>query len=67
MAKKKEVKGKKQVKNKVPSKRWTKYKIEGDQILRERNCPKCGPGVFLGKHKDRISCGKCGYSEFLKK
>jgi len=26
-------------------------------------CPKCGPGVFMGKHKDRTVCGKCGYME----
>lgn len=29
-------------------------------------CPKCGPGVFMGKHKNRESCGKCGYTEFNK-
>lgn len=26
-------------------------------------CPKCGAGVFLAVHKDRLSCGKCGYTE----
>ncbi len=26
-------------------------------------CPKCGPGVRLAEHKDRRSCGKCGYFE----
>ena len=26
-------------------------------------CPKCGPGVFMANHKDRASCGKCGYME----
>ncbi len=26
-------------------------------------CPKCGPGVWLAEHKDRRSCGKCGYYE----
>ena len=30
-------------------------------------CPKCGPGVFLGDHKDRVACGKCGYMEMKKK
>ncbi len=30
-------------------------------------CPKCGPGVFMATHKDRVSCGKCGYTEFGKK
>ena len=26
-------------------------------------CPKCGPGTFLAAHKDRQSCGRCGYME----
>jgi len=26
-------------------------------------CPRCGSGVRLGEHKDRLSCGKCGYME----
>ncbi len=26
-------------------------------------CPKCGPGVHLARHKDRLSCGRCGYTE----
>ncbi|MBW3023248.1 30S ribosomal protein S27ae [Candidatus Woesearchaeota archaeon] len=44
------------------------YKIEGDKITRLRKvCPKCGPGVFLAEHKDRVSCGKCSYAEFKKK
>lgn len=25
-------------------------------------CPKCGSR--LAAHKDRLACGKCGYSEF---
>ncbi|UCH89101.1 MAG: 30S ribosomal protein S27ae [Thermoplasmata archaeon] len=29
-------------------------------------CPKCGEGIFLAEHKDRHSCGKCGYTEFKK-
>jgi small subunit ribosomal protein S27Ae len=43
------------------------YKVEGSKIVRLRKtCPKCGPGVFLGQHKDRQSCGNCGYTEFAK-
>ncbi|MEM4337080.1 MAG: 30S ribosomal protein S27ae [Candidatus Woesearchaeota archaeon] len=43
------------------------YKIEGDKVTRLRKiCPKCGQGVFLAQHKDRISCGKCSYTEFKK-
>ncbi|MHB8605668.1 MAG: 30S ribosomal protein S27ae [Thermoplasmatota archaeon] len=41
------------------------YKVEGGKLVRLRKtCPKCGPGVFLGEHKDRVSCGNCGYTEF---
>jgi len=41
------------------------FKLEGTNITRTRkHCPKCGPGVFLAEHKDRLSCGKCGYTEF---
>jgi small subunit ribosomal protein S27Ae len=28
-----------------------------------KNCPKCGAGVRLAEHKNRYSCGKCGYFE----
>jgi len=42
------------------------FKVEGNKITRvSRHCPKCGPGVFLGNHKNRLSCGKCGYTEFI--
>ena len=57
-------KGKKPHKNKKTSKKYTKYKIEGDKIIRERFCPRCGPGVFLMNAKNRKYCGKCHYSEF---
>ena len=41
------------------------FKVEGDKITRSRrHCPKCGDGVFLAEHKNRNSCGKCGYTEF---
>ncbi len=45
----------------------TYYKVEADKVVRSRkHCPKCGPGVFLAEHKDRVSCGRCGYTEFKK-
>jgi small subunit ribosomal protein S27Ae len=41
------------------------YKTEGTFIERLRKeCPKCGPGVFMAEHADRKACGKCGYTEF---
>ncbi len=44
------------------------YEVKDGKIKRlRRNCPKCGDGVFLGVHKDRVSCGQCGYTEFKNK
>ena len=46
-------------------KKFEFFKIEGNNINRIRkHCPKCGPAVFLAEHKNRFSCGKCGYTEF---
>ncbi len=64
MAKKIIKKGKKPHKNKPTSKKYTKYKIDGEIIKKEKNCPRCGPGIFLMIAKDRIYCGKCHYAEF---
>jgi small subunit ribosomal protein S27Ae len=58
---------KKKVKNKRPSKIWTKYKINGENIERGQSCPKCESGTFLADHKDRWFCGKCHYTLFKKK
>ncbi|PCN51158.1 30S ribosomal protein S27ae [Candidatus Geothermarchaeota archaeon ex4572_27] len=47
---------------------WTFYKVENGKLIRLRKfCPRCGPGVYLAQHPDRLACGKCGYTEFLKK
>lgn len=59
--------GKKSRKNKPTSKKYKMYKISGDKLVRERSCPRCGPGVFLMKAKDRVYCGRCRYTEFFKK
>lgn len=54
-------------KNQPTSKKWTKYKIDGDKIIREKSCPRCGMGVFLMKADNRMYCGKCHYTEFFSK
>ncbi len=64
--KKKENKGKKKRKNKPSSKKWKFYKIQGDKLVREKYCPRCGPGIFLIKAKDRLYCGRCHYTTFEK-
>jgi small subunit ribosomal protein S27Ae len=43
------------------------YEIQDGKVIRKKkHCPKCGEGVFLGEHKDRVTCGSCGYTEFKK-
>jgi small subunit ribosomal protein S27Ae len=58
---------KKKAKNKRPSKRWEKYKLNSGKLVKSKSCPKCGEGVFMGDHKDRFFCGKCHYAEFKPK
>lgn len=67
MAIKAKIKGKKKHKNMPTSKKYTKYKIEGGKIVREKYCPRCGPGIFLMVADNRVYCGKCHYTEFNKK
>ena len=59
---------KKKVVKKASLSKKDAYEVSGDKLTRKRPvCPKCGPGVFMATHKDRVSCGKCGYTEFNKK
>ncbi len=57
---------KKKVKNKAPSKRYAKYKVESGKVARAESCPRCEPGTFLAIHKNRKTCGKCSYTIFSK-
>ncbi|HDQ07459.1 MAG TPA: 30S ribosomal protein S27ae [Methanoculleus sp.] len=48
-------------------KRSSYYTVEGDKaVIQKKHCPRCGPGVCMAEHEDRLSCGKCGYTEFKK-
>ena len=67
MAVKSKIKGKKRKKNKPSSKKYSKYKIQGDKLVKERSCPRCGPGIFLSTGQGRAYCGKCHFTEFSKK
>ena len=43
----------------------TYYKLDNDKVTRlKENCPRCGKGYFLAGHKDRLTCGNCGYTNF---
>lgn len=59
--------GKKEHKNKPTSKKHKHYKVSGENVTSDKHCVKCGAGIFLAQHKDRLYCGKCHYTEFLKK
>ena len=40
------------------------FQVQGNKLVRtRRQCPKCGPGVFMAQHEDRSHCGKCGFME----
>ena len=58
---------KKKTKPKKPSQRWKLYQVSGNKIEKKTKfCPKCGVGFFMAKHKNRLVCGNCHYSEFTK-
>ena len=47
---------------------WKFFEIKGEKLERKcKTCPKCGEGFFMAQHKERLYCGKCHYTEFLKK
>jgi len=59
---------KKDRKKKPGSHKYQHYEAKGDKVERKQKfCPKCGVGVFMAKHKDRETCGQCGYTEFNRK
>jgi small subunit ribosomal protein S27Ae len=48
-------------------KRGAYFKVDGAKVTTAKKyCPRCGPGVMMADHKDRATCGKCGYTEFRK-
>ncbi len=43
------------------------YEVKGERVARlRRECPRCGKGTFLAEHRDRLTCGKCGYTSYKK-
>jgi len=55
-------------KKRKTSTKYKAYEKSGEGVKRKNQfCPKCGTGVFLAKHKDRLTCGCCGYMEKISK
>jgi len=55
----------------MPKKKKSKTKHKNVKIYEKyengkakgKFCPRCGAGTFLGEHKNRVTCGRCKYSE----
>lgn len=46
--------------------KWEYYEVSAELKRLKVECPRCGPGVYMAEHRDRVSCGRCGYTEFRK-
>lgn len=58
-------KGKKEKTKKQEKGVHAMYKIEGERVSRTRpTCERCGPGYFMADHKDRYTCGHCGFTRY---
>ncbi len=41
------------------------YKVENEKVTRLRpTCERCGPGYFMADHRDRYTCGHCGFTRY---
>lgn len=50
-----------------PVQAWKYYSVEGGRLTRlRRECPRCGAGVFMAQHADRLYCGRCGHTIWLR-
>jgi len=55
-------------KKKSESQIYSFYDISKEKGTRKkRDGLRCGKGVFMAEHKDRSTCGKCGFTEFKQK
>ena len=44
---------------------YTLYKIDNEKLTRLRpTCERCGSGYFMANHKDRYTCGHCGFTRY---
>ncbi len=55
-------------KKKSESQIYSFYDVSKEKVTRKKkDCPRCGKGVFMAEHKNRNTCGKCGFTEFKQK
>jgi len=41
------------------------YEVEADKVTRLRPvCERCGPGYFMADHRERYTCGHCGFTRY---
>lgn len=65
MAEKNKERSETPVKKKEQKGVYALYKIENDKISRLRpTCERCGSGYFMANHKDRYTCGHCGFTRY---
>jgi len=44
------------------SNRSSLYTVDDGKLVRKNEaCPRCGPGIFMAKHSNRTTCGRCGW------
>ncbi len=44
---------------------YAMYKIDNEKVLRLRPiCERCGPGYFMADHRNRYTCGHCGFTRY---
>jgi small subunit ribosomal protein S27Ae len=66
--KEKERKGKRPKKKHEKKKKGEYYTLKEERIEKRKPfCPRCGAGVFMAEHKNRLSCGRCGFTEWKSK
>ncbi len=47
---------------------WKLYEVKDGKVIRKNeSCPRCGTGTFLAKYKNRVYCGRCGWSKIITK
>lgn len=54
-----------QIKKKKQKGVFALYKIDNEKVTRLRPiCERCGSGYFMANHKDRYTCGHCGFTRY---